>query len=110
MPGSDDPGLASTAHPGHEHATADWLLGADPQGEHRYIVHVAHPAFLAKVADAETEGVLSGLSYGTGTGGTIYDFLWFDEFPGDEAFRALMRLAEEVLAHAPRPRGAPPSG
>jgi len=82
---------------GHESPTARWILGRDAQ-DVRYILHVGTPAFLAKVAFDEETGVLSGLSYALINGGSLYDFLWFDDHPGDAAFRNLMLEAEQALS------------
>jgi len=88
----------SIKYDGHESPTAKWILGRDAYANVRYIIHVAAPAFLAKVAPDDETGILSGLSYALSNGRSLYDFLWFNEHPGDAAFRELMREAEAALA------------
>lgn len=89
--------LRTRSYEGHESPTADWLVGSDPCRTQTYIVHVAEPRFVAKVGVDEA-GVLAPLSYGTESGATIYDFLWFEPVPSEEELRRLLLEAEQVLA------------
>lgn len=85
---------------GHESPTAEWVVGVDAFGTQQYIFHTSEPCFLAKVAANEDEGVLSDLSYALNDGRSLYDFVWFDELPGQDALRALLRVADDAVMNA----------
>lgn len=82
--------------PSHEYLTARWIVGRDPYGDKRYLVHNEYPMFLAKIG-ADREAILSALSYGMTNDRSLYDFVWFDPYPGEVAFLNLMREAEDAL-------------
>ena len=77
--------------------TAKWIFGQDAFTAQDYLVHTDYPAFLAKIAHSENEGILAPLSYSTGDGHSFYDFVWCDPFPGETHFLNLMREAEDAL-------------
>lgn len=95
----------SRKHPKHGAATAEWVIGSDPASAQSYVLHTQHPAFLAKVADREDDGVLSGLAYARdvglshamANGGSLYDFIWYDEVPAESELRALLAEAERAI-------------
>ena len=95
----------SRKHPKHGAGTAEWIIGSDPASAQSYVLHTQYPAFLAKVADREDDGVLSGLSYAQDVGlshamtdgGSLYDFIWFDEVPAESELRALLTEAERAI-------------
>jgi hypothetical protein len=70
------------------------------------VLYAKYPAFLAKVADRETDGVLSGLSYAKdaglshamANGGSLYDFVWFEGVPAENELRALFAEAERIVS------------
>lgn len=91
---SDTP-FAFHRYGGHEHPTAEWLGAHDAAGR-RYLIHTLEPAFVCKVG-AEDDGVLSGLAYAADMHRSLYDFIWFDEYPGSKSFERCMLEAEAVL-------------
>lgn len=94
-----------TPFPGHVAPTARWVIGRDPYGDSRYLIHNDGPRFTAKIGRDENEGVLSGLSYELPDGRSLYDFIWLDPLPNERAFRTLMSSAVEALAtHRARSR------
>lgn len=80
-----------------ERHAAGWIMGQDVHSSQDYIIHTQAPAFIAKIAHDSNEGILSGLSYATNAGRSIYDFVWFDAVPNKRAFFQLMRDAEAAL-------------
>jgi hypothetical protein len=84
-------------HSSHEAPTASWIFGRDADGEQRYVIHTEAPAFIAKLADNDEEGVLSGLSYALSDGRSLYDFIWFDEVPAENELRTLLAEAERAV-------------
>lgn len=89
--------LKARSYQGHESSTANWLIGSDPLRAQAYLVHVVEPRFVAKVGTDDV-GVLAPLSFGTESGATVYDFLWFDTVPPEAELRRLLLEAEQVLA------------
>jgi len=87
----------SRVHAGHEEPTAVWIIGQDAYSGQDYIVHLAAPAFVAKLSADPNQGILSGLSYATSDDRNIYDFVWFDDCPDESDFRDLMNAAERAI-------------
>ncbi len=85
-------------YPSHVRAVARWLVGQDAFEDQAYLVHTEYPAFFAKVGIDEDEGLLSGVSYAMRDDRSLYDFVWYDPFPGETGFLSLMREAEDALA------------
>jgi len=75
---------------------AKWIFGRDAFSSQQYVVHTEYPAFFAKIGH-DGEGVLAPLCYGTRQGQNLYDFVWFDPFPGHGQFRSVMGEAETAL-------------
>jgi len=92
----------TASHQGHADPTATWIVGRDAFGDQAYIMHTVSPAFIAKLGRREEDGILSGLAYATSDDRSIYDFVWFEEFPSSGLFQRLMREAETALRSSRR--------
>ena len=77
--------------------TAKWIFGRDAFTDQDYLVHIDYPAFLAKIGYSHTEAVLAPMSYAATDHRSFYDYVWFDPFPGEGPFLALMQEAEDAF-------------
>jgi len=80
----------------------EWIVGHDPydEGEQGYIIHKQAPAFSAKWKLEGDGVVLAELVYSDADEEepvAVYDFVWEDEIPSEQVFRATMAEAVEAI-------------
>lgn len=73
-----------------------WLLAYDVHSGRWYLIHMARPRFVCRVADEDDATEPAGLHYITAKEQDLCEFVWLD--PPPEDLTAIMNEAEQYLA------------
>lgn len=79
-----------------------WIVGQGTATERPYVIHTEKPRFIAQVfEEGDPKVIRAPLYFSLRDGRSLARFAFYDDLPDERTLRAILRWADEFLAHSP---------